>query len=102
VFQDALVLFFQLKVVTSLVADDRGVLLVLPGVRSYIGQDTHLGYVGVVFGVDSSEFKMQGLISCAGQAGIAFVYLGVGISLLEGVCGGLYISQIYVLSWNLP
>jgi hypothetical protein len=87
VLQDALVLFFQLGVVTSLVANDRGVLLVLPGVWSYISQDTHLGYVGVVFWVDSFQFRMQSIVSCAGQAGIAFVYLGVGISLLEEDAG---------------
>jgi len=39
---------------------------VLPGVGSHVGQDGHLVDVGVVFGVYSFEFGVEGLVSGAG------------------------------------
>jgi len=68
VLLDALVLFFQFGIVACLVANDGGVFLVLLGVGSYIGHAARFGYVEVVFGVDSFQFRIQVLVSCAGQA----------------------------------
>ena len=80
---DAVVLGFESGVVAGRGADAGGVLLVLAAVGSDIGQDTQLGDVGVLFGAESLEFRMEGGIAGAGQAGIALVDLDVGISLVE-------------------
>ena len=97
---DAVVLGFESGVVLGRGADAGGVLLVLAGVGSDIGQDAQLGDVGVLLGVESFEFGMEGSVARARQAGIAFIDLDVGISLVEvdrageRVSFSTYISQI--------
>ena len=56
---------------------------VLPGIRRDIGEDGHLVDVGIIFGVDVFQFRMERGISGAGHAGISFVDLGVVISFME-------------------
>jgi hypothetical protein len=64
-FGDAVVLGLEIGVVPGLVADGRGVALVLAGIGCYVSQDTELGDVGVVFGVDAFQFGMEGLVACS-------------------------------------
>ena len=80
---DTFILGLEIGIVVGLVAHDGGIALVFAGVGSYVGEDTQLGDIGVVFGVGSFEFGMQGGVAGAGQAGIAFIDLDVGISLAE-------------------
>ncbi len=77
---DTLVLGFESRIVRGLGAHHRSVALILAGVGGDIGQDAQLGDIGVVFGADAFQFRMQGLVAGAGQAGIAFIDLGVGIA----------------------
>jgi hypothetical protein len=80
---DLLVVGAQLTVTVGLLLDDRPDAVVLAGVGCDICQDAQLGQVRVVFRVDAFELWMEGGVAGAGQAGIALVDLGVGISLLE-------------------
>ena len=66
--------------------------VVLPGVGRHIGQDGHLVDVGIVFGIYSFEFRMEGFVAGAGQAGIAFGDLDEGISFME--------VGVVVISWQ--
>ena len=90
--QDPLVLDLELGIALSFFAHFLPVGVVLPGVGSHIGQDGHLVDVGIVFGIDSFEFRMQGFIAGAGQAGIAFGDLDEGISFME--------VGVVVISWQ--
>jgi len=80
---DLLAVGAQLTVAMGLLLDDRPDPVVLTGVGSDIGEDAQLGQVRVVFRVDAFELWVEGFVAGAGQAGIALVDLGVGISLLE-------------------
>jgi hypothetical protein len=48
--------------------------------------------VGIVFGIYSFEFRIEGFIAGAGQAGIAFGDLDEGISFME--------VGVVVISWE--
>jgi hypothetical protein len=76
---DAVVFGFEIGVLLGLVADDRRVALVFAGIGSYVGEDTELSDVGVVFGVDALQFGMESGVSGAGETGIAFIDLDVGV-----------------------
>src|ERR1035437_1875919 len=65
--------------------------VVLPGVGSDIGQDGHLVNVGIVLGVDSFEFRMEGFVAGAGESGISFRHLEEGISFME--------VGVVIISW---
>jgi len=65
--------------------------VVLPGVGRHIGQDGHLVDVGIVFRVYVFQFRMEGFIAGAGEAGIAFGDLDEGISCME--------VGVVVISW---
>ena len=52
-------------------------------IRRDIGEDGPLVDVGVIFGVDVFQFRMERGIAGAGQAGISFGDLGSGISFME-------------------
>ena len=82
-FGDALVLSLERGVAARLMAHPGGVLLVLPRVGCDIAQDAHLDDIGVVFGIDALELRMQGLVAGAGQPRIALIDLDVGIALAE-------------------
>ena len=58
----------------------RKALVVLPRVGRDIGEDRHLVDVGVVLGVHILQFRMEGLVAGAGQAGESLVDLDVGIA----------------------
>jgi len=64
----------------------------LPGVGRHIGQDGHLVDVGIVLWIYSFEFRMEGFIAGAGQAGIAFGDLDEGIAFME--------VGVVVISWQ--
>lgn len=79
----------------GLLLDDRPDPVVLAGVGCDICQDAQLGQVRVVFRVDAFELWMEGFVAGAGQAGIAFVDLGVVLDRPNGsFYESLYISDI--------
>jgi len=81
--QYLLVLDLQFGVVLCLLSYALADVVILARVGSHVGQDGHLVDVGIVFRVDVFEFRKQGGIAGAGQAGISFVDLGVGIADME-------------------
>jgi hypothetical protein len=95
--QDLLVLDLEPGRVLSFLAYFLPVRVVFTGVRRHVGQDGQLVDVRVILRIGSLEFRMQGLVAGAGQAGIALVDLDVGISLAEGKATYLHISDIFYL-----
>jgi hypothetical protein len=90
-FQDLLVLDLEFGIALGLFAYLLPVGVVLPGVGSDIGQDGHLVNVGIVLGVDSFEFRMEGFVAGAGESGISFRHLEEGISFME--------VGVVIISW---
>ena len=58
-------------------------LIELPRVWSYVPQDAELVDVRIVLRVESFELWMEGFVAGAGQTSIAFIDLGVWVTLLE-------------------
>ena len=78
--EDLLVLVAQFGRVFRLLADQLAEGVVLAGIGRDVGQDRQLIDIRVVFGVESLQLRVNGFVSGAGEASIAFIDLGVGIS----------------------
>ena len=60
--------------------------VVLPGIGRDIGENRHLIDVGIILWIYALQFRMQCFVASAGQPGIAFIDLGVGITGRAGWC----------------
>jgi hypothetical protein len=58
-------------------------LLILPAVGCNIAEDAQLVDVGIVFWIDSFEFRVQGGIAGAGQTCVTLFDLDVRVALVE-------------------
>ena len=79
-FEDALVLDAHLGVVFGLVGHGLAEDVVLARIGRYVSQDRQLVDVGIVFGIESFQFLVNGLVTCAGQACESLIDLDVGIA----------------------
>jgi hypothetical protein len=63
----------EIGAAVRLLLDDGPDPVVLARVGSHVTEDAQLGDVGIVFRIDSFEFRMERGVAGAGEAGIALV-----------------------------
>lgn len=80
---DAGIFGLEVGVVLGRGADAGGVLLILAGVGSDVGEDTQLGDVRVVLRTEALELGVEGFVARAGQTGVALVDLDIRIAFTE-------------------